>query len=141
MNEDLKIDIYKNIIQKTDSFEKKAVKETICIIFAKKYANCIKEVHFYSSDLLGDNIDVFQLDYNIYYSNGEFRNGNCMVDTKDVISAFGFIKYEELKKYLSDKYLDNENAWKEIIQEFKGKGLSTNVDESQGGDGYFTNIF
>lgn len=101
MDEDLKIDVYQRVVNGVDYNEKEAVKKTACVLYAKKFANSMKEIHFYSSDFMGDGEDLFQMDYNVEYSNGEFQNGNCMVDTKDVLSAFGFADYEELKTYLA----------------------------------------
>lgn len=63
-----------------------------------------------------------------------------MVDTKDVLSAFGFADYEELKTYLAKKYNDDENAWQKIVKEMEDKGLSPNVDESEGGPDFMTNM-
>ena len=89
---------------------------------------------------MGDGEDLFQMDYNIKYTNGDFQNGNCMIDTKETLSAFGFTNYEELKSYLAGKYNDDEKAWQKIVDEMKEKGLSPNVDESEGGDNFVTNI-
>ena len=140
MNEDLKIYIYQRVVNGVDYNEKEVVKNTTCVLYAKKFANCMREIHFYSSDFMGDGEDLFQMDYNVEYSNGEFQNGNCMVDTKDILSAFDFADYEELKNYLAGKYNDDEKAWQKIVKEMEDKGLSPNVDESEGGPNFMTNM-
>ena len=141
MNEDLKITVYQRVVNNVDSAEKDAVKKNACVLYAKKFANGMKEIHFYSSDFMGDGEDLFQMDYNVEYTNGEFKNGNCMVDTKDVLSAFGFTNFEELKVYLGKKYNDDEKAWQRIVKEMEDKGLSPNVDENEGGPNFMTNMF
>ncbi len=65
MNEDLKIDVYQRLVNSTEYSEKEAVKKTACVLYAKKFANGMKEVHFYSSDFMGDGEDLFQMDYNM----------------------------------------------------------------------------
>ena len=40
-----------------------AVKKSACVLYAKKFANGMKEVHFYYSDFMGDGEDLFQMDY------------------------------------------------------------------------------
>ena len=141
MNEDLKIAVYKQVVNGVDPVEKEAVKKTACVLYAKKFANGMKEIHFYSSDFMGDGEDIFQMDYNVEYTNGEFKNGNCMIDTKEVIDALCFADYDELKTYLAKKYNDDEKAWQKIVEEMKEKGLSPSVDESEGEDNFTTNIF
>ena len=140
MNEDLKIAVYKRVVNGVDSSEKEAVKKTACVLYAKKFANGMKEIHFYSPDFMGDGEDLFQMDYNIEYTNGNFQNGNCMIDTKEVVAALGFADYEELKTYLANKYNDDEKGWQKIVEEMQAKDLSPNVDESEGGDNFMTNI-
>lgn len=140
MNEDLKIDVFKRVVNSADC-DRETVKKNTCILFAKKYANCMKDIYFYSSDFMGDGEDVFQLDYNIKYTNGEFKYGNCLIDTKEILSAFNFANYEELKNYFTNKFVDDEKAWQKIIQEMEGKGLSPGVDEQVGGSDYMTNMF
>lgn len=131
MNEDLKIDVYQRVVNEVEYNEKEAVKKTACVLYAKRFTNSMKEIHFYSSDFMGDGEDLFQMDYNIEYANGELQNGNCMVDTKDVLSAFGFANYEELKAYFAEKYNDDEKAWQKIVKEMEEKGLSLDIDESE----------
>ncbi|MBQ6964147.1 MAG: hypothetical protein IJP82_00460 [Bacteroidaceae bacterium] len=92
----------------------------------------MKEMHFYSSNFMGDGEDLFQMDYNVEYTNSDFQNGNCIIDTKDVVAALGFVDYEELTTYLANKYNDDEKAWQKIVEEMQGKGLSPNVEESEG---------
>jgi effector-binding domain-containing protein len=140
MNEDLKIAAYKRIVNRVESSEKEAVKRTACILYASKFANGTKEIHFYSSDFMNENEDLFQFEYNIEYTNGDFQNGNGMIDTKDVLEAFGFVGYSELKTYFSEKYNDDERAWHKIVKELEDKGLSPIVDESEGGNDYMTNF-
>lgn len=140
MNEDLKIDVYQQIVNSTESNEKESVKKTTCVLYAKKFANGMKEIHFYSSDFMGDGEDLFQMDYNVEYNNGEFQNGNCMIETKDVLSAFGFNEYDKLKKYLAEKYNDDEKAWHKIVNEMEEKGLAPDIDENEGDSDYITNI-
>ena len=47
---------------------------------------------------------------------------------------------EELKSYFLNKYTDNNNAWRNIINEMQEKGLSPMVDEDEGGYNYMTNL-
>ena len=140
MNEDLKIDVYKRIVNEAESNEKEAIKKTACILYVNKFANGMKEIYFYSSDFMGEGKDVFQMDYNIEYTNGEFQNGNCMIDIKDVITAFGFADYKELKTYFAEKYKDDMKAWQKIVKEMEEKGLSPSVDESEGDSSFMTNM-
>ena len=132
MNEDLKIDLYKKLVSQADTNEKEAIKNTICILLVKECSNCIKKIYFYSYDLCNEGIDEFLLDYDIEYSNGEFKNGSCIIDTTEVMDAFGFESYDDLKKYFSQKYSDRDDAWKAIIEEMKEKGLNSSVDENEG---------
>ena len=53
MKEDLKIFAYEHIISNADSEEQQAIKKTCCILYVNKFANGIKYIYFYSSDLLG----------------------------------------------------------------------------------------
>lgn len=140
MNEDLKIAIYQRVVNGADSFEKESVKKTVCILYASQFANGMKEIHFYSSDFMQDGEDSFQFEYNIEYTNGDFLHGDGMIDTKEVIDAFGFTDYAELRDYFSDKYKDDGKAWHKMVKEMKDKGLSPNVDENEGGRNYMTNI-
>lgn len=140
MNEDLKIDVYHRVVNGVEFSEKEAVKKSACVLYAKMFANGMKEIHFYSSDFMGDGEDLFQMDYNIEYTNGDFQNGNCMIDTKDVIAAFGFANYDELKSYLGNKYNEDEKAWQKIVDEMQQKGLSPSVDESEGDESFRTNM-
>lgn len=140
MNEDLKIDVYKRIVNGVDYSEKETVKNTACVLYAKKFANGMREVHFYSSGFMGNGRDQLQIDYNIDYTNGDFQNGSCMIDTKEVIEAFGFTDYKALKTYFANKYNDDEKAWQKIVKEMEDKGLSPSIDESEGGDTIMTNI-
>ena len=141
MNENLKIDVYQRVVNGADC-DVETVKKNTCVLFANKFANGKKDIYFYSSDFMCDAEDVFQLEYYIEYTNGEIKSGNCMIDTKEILSAFGFANYEELKKYFVEKYDDDdENAWKSIINEMKGKGLSPGVDEQEGGPSFMTNMF
>ncbi len=104
MNEDLKIDVYQRVVNGVDFSEKEAVKKSACVLYAKKFSNRMKEIHFYSSDFMGNGEDLFQMGYNIECTNGDFQNGNCMIDTKEAIAVFGFANYDELKSYLGNKY-------------------------------------
>ena len=140
MNEDLKIDVYQRLVNSTEYSEKEAVKKTACVLYAKKFSNGLREIHFYSSDFMGDGEDLFQMDYNIEYTNGDFQNGNCMIDTTEVLHTYGFKDYEALKNYFAGKYNDDEKAWQKIVKEMQDKGLSPSVDESEGGDNFMTNI-
>jgi hypothetical protein len=140
MNEDLKIDLYKKLINQADSYEKEAIKNTVCILLVKKCSNCIKEIYFYSSDLCNEGIDDFQLEYNIEFSNGEFNGGSCLIDTKEVMEAFGFETYDDLKTYFSQKYSDRDDAWEAIIEEMRAKGLDPSVDENEGEYDFMTNL-
>ena len=140
MNDDLKIDVYQQVVNGADC-DIETVKKNTCVLFAKKYADCMKEIYFYSSDFMLDGEDVFQMEYNIKYTNGELRYGNCMLDTKDILTAYSFADYDELKDYFARKYSDDENAWQNIIEEMKGKGLSPDVDEQVGDSGFMTNMF
>ncbi len=140
MNEDLKIDLYKRLVNQADPSEKGAIKETICILSAKKCSNCLKETYFYSSDMANEGFDDFQLEYNVEYSNGDFQYGSCEIATEEVLEAFGFNSYNDLKKYFSDKYIDKDDAWRAIVQEMREKGLEPLVDEGEGDDNFMTNF-
>ncbi len=109
-------------------------------LLAKKFANGTKEVHFYSSDYMTEGEELFQMDYNIEYANGDFQNGNCMINVNEVVSAFGFANYDALRAYFADKYSDDDNAWQKIVKELQDSGLSPDLDESEGGDNFMTNI-
>lgn len=140
MNEDFKIDIYQRVVNGVDYSEKEAVKKTACILYASKFANGSKEIHFYSSDFMNEGEDLFQFEYNIEYTNGDFQHGDGMIDTKEVLEAFGFADYSELKTYLTEKFNDDEKAWHKIVKELEDKGLSPNVDENEGGSNFMTNF-
>ena len=43
MNEDLKIDIYQRVVNDVDYSEKEAVKKTVCVLYAKKFANGMRK--------------------------------------------------------------------------------------------------
>jgi len=132
MKEELKNNVCKRVINEVEDSEKEAVKQTICVLCAMKFANGAKEIYFYSSDFMNEGIDLFQLEYNVEYANGEFQNGSCMIDTKEIISSFDFVDYGELKAYFVNKYNNDTNAWQKIVQELKDKGLSPSIDESEG---------
>lgn len=132
MNEDLKIDVYQHVVNNIRDAEKEAVKKTVCVLYAEKFDNGTKEIYFYSSDFMDDGEDSFQMDYNIEYDNGKSLHGDCMVNSEELIAAFGFNDYEELKAYFAEKYTDDENAWEKIIEEIKGKGLCANEYEDEG---------
>ena len=140
MKEDLKIFAYEHIISNADSEEQQAIKKTCCILYVNKFANGIKYIYFYSSDLLGFGEEDFQLEYDIEYSNGDFQHGYAIISTKELIDAFGFEDYNSLKLYFANKYVDDINAWRKIIMEIQGKGLSPNIDENEGGNNYMTNL-
>ncbi len=63
-----------------------------------------------------------------------------MIDTKDVITAFGFTDYKELKTYFAERYKDDIKAWHKIVKEMEEKGLSPSVDESEGDYSFGTNM-
>ena len=65
MKEDLKIFAYEHIISNANSEELQAIKKTCCILYVNKFANGIKYIYFYSSDLLGFGEEDFQLEYDI----------------------------------------------------------------------------
>ena len=132
MNEDLKIDIYQRVVKNIRDAEKEAVKKTVCVLYAEEFENGMKEIYFYSSDFMDEGEDSFQMDYNIEYDNGKSLHGDCMVNTKELVNAFGFTDYDELKAYFAEKYSDDENAWKEIIKEINDKGLYANEYEDEG---------
>lgn len=140
MNEDLKIAVYKRVVNGVDHSEKEAVKKTACILYASKFANGSKEIHFYSSDFMNEGEDLFQFEYNIEYSNGDFQHGDGMIDTKEVLEAYGFADYSELKTYFAEKYNDDEKAWHKMVKELEDKGLSPNIDENEGGNDFMTNL-
>ena len=140
MNEDLKIDLYERLVNQAEPSEKGAIKETICILLAKECANCFKDTYFYSSDLINEGFDDFQLESNVEYSNGDFLCRSCIIPTEEVLDAFGFGSYNDLKKYLSDKYIDKDDAWSAIVQEMKDKGLEPSIDEDEGNGDIMTNF-
>lgn len=110
-------------------------------LVAKQFANGTKDVHFYSSDFMHDGIDLFQLEYNIEYDNGEFKHGDCSLDTDKVLNSFGFTEFQSFKDYLVNKYNNDDDAWKKIVAEMEAKGLKPMPDESVGGTDFMTNIF
>ena len=132
MNEDLKISTYERVLKGVEDSEKDAVKATIGVMYADKIAEGLMEIYFYSSDFMDEGEDTFQVEYNFEYGNGDVRQGNAMIDTKDVLAAYDFADYGELKTYFSNKYNDDENAWHKIIQEMQEKGLNPSIDESEG---------
>jgi len=134
MNEDLKKEVYQRVSDYVED------PKNVSILLAKRFANTIKEIYFYSSDYLGEGKEFFHVEYNMEYNNGEFQGGDCSIDTNDVLTAFGFNNYEELKSYLLNKYTDDNNAWRNIIHEMQEKGLSPLVDEDEGDSNYMTNI-
>ncbi len=140
MKEDLKIFVYERIIDNADSEEQQAIKKTCCILYVNKFANGIKYIYFYSSDLLGVGEEDFQLEYDIEYSNGDSQHGDAIINTKDLIDAFGFEDYNSLKLYFANKYVDDMNAWRKIIMEIQGKGLSPSIEENEGNNNYITNL-
>ena len=130
MNEDLKIAVYKRVVNEVDYPEKEAVKNTACVLYASKFVNGTKEIHFYSSDFMNEGEDLFQFEYNTVYTNGDFQHGDGMIDTKEVLEAFGFSDYAELKAHFYAKYNDDKKAWHKIVKELEDKGLSPSVDEN-----------
>ncbi len=130
MNEDFKIDLYKKLISVADPLEMESMKKSLCILFANKKNNNRKGIYFYSSDLCDDGVEVLQLEYIIELFNGDSKEGNCIVDTDDILAAFNFKTYNDLKRYFYDKYVDKDDAWQSIIQEIKDKGLNPSIDES-----------
>lgn len=133
-NEDLKKAVYQRVLGYVED------PKNIGILLAKRFANAIKEIYFYSSDFSGNGKDLFQMEYNMEYDNGDIQEGNCSIDTEDVLSAFGFKDYEELKSYLVNKYNEDNNAWRKIVDEMREKGLSPMVDEDEGGYNYMMNL-
>ena len=128
MNEDLKKNIYQRVLDYVED-----PKKNVGILLAKRFANATKEIYFYSSDYLGEGKEIFHVEYNMEYNNGDIQDGNCSIDTDDVLTAFGFKDYEELKSYFLNNYTDDNNAWRNIINEMQEKGLSPMVDENEGG--------
>lgn len=102
------------------------------IIFSEKKGNSHKSVYFYLEDICGDGIISFNIDYEINNVNGTFENGNGFVDLDNVLKAYKFKDYNELKSYLVGKFESDTNAFYSIIADMKSKGITLNVDESKG---------
>jgi|GEM_PF-6575788 hypothetical protein len=105
------------------------------IIFSEKKGNSHKSVYFYLEDICGDGIISFNIDYEINNVNGTFENGNGFVDLDNVLKAYKFKDYNELKSYLVGKFESDTNAFYSIIADMKSKGITLNVDESKGVEG------
>lgn len=105
------------------------------IIFSEKKGNSHKSVYFYLEDICGDGIISFNIDYEINNVNGTFENGNGFVDLDNVLKAYKFKDYNELKSYLVGKFESDTNAFYSIIADMKSKGITLNVDESKGFEG------
>ena len=101
------------------------------LLLNKQYSNCTKKVAIYK-EFLDDEIgEIFNIDYDIEYVNGEGQQGNAFVSLEDALASYGYASFEELKKYFEGKYKDDEKAFQKIVQELEEKGLEPNVDETE----------
>lgn len=105
------------------------------IVFSEKEGNSHKSVYFYLEDICDDGIISFNIDYEINNENGTFENGNGFEDLDNVLKAYNFKDYNELKSYLVGKFESDKNAFYNIIADMKSKGITLNVDESEGFEG------
>ncbi len=115
-----------------------------CIIFEKLFANGKKTVNIYCENNY-ENVEELIVNYDIYYHDGKGLHGYAAVELKNVLEAYGFTNYDMLKNYLYEKYKDNLNSWKEILNEFKEKGLDPYESEDESfmtpaGNPVWTNI-
>lgn len=102
-----------------------------CIICEKKFANGEKIVYIYCDNDYENGTELI-VNYDIYYHNGQGKHGYASIELADVLEAYDYVSYDMLKDYLYNKYKDNSNSWKEILNEFEEKGLDIieNEDES-----------
>ena len=103
-----------------------------CTLCSKRYANSKKEVYFYAESM-EDNDDIqFNIEYHTEYSNGELQDGYAYVDIEELAEAYRMNDFNEIKQYFISKYKDDERAFKNIIEDMKGKGLNPYIDETEG---------
>lgn len=100
------------------------------LLLDKQYSNCTKKVAIYTEILDDEDGEMFNIDYDIEYVNGEGKQGNAFVSLEDTLASYGFGSYDEQKKYFEGKYKDDENAFQKIVKELDEKGLDPNVDET-----------
>jgi len=105
------------------------------ILYSESRANSKKEVYIYIKDL-GYNEEedvVFNVDYHIEYDNGDFQDGNAFVPVEEIFNAYDTGDYDTLRQHFIGHYKGDKEAFTNIINELKKKGLNPNVDESEGG--------
>ena len=105
------------------------------IVFSEEKGNSHKSVYFYLEDICDDGIISFNIDYEINNGNGTFENGNGFENLDNVLKAYSFNDYNELRSYLIGKFGSDQNAFYNIIADMKSKGITLNVDESEGFEG------
>lgn len=103
-----------------------------CTLCSKKYANSKKEICFYIESMDGNDEIQFNIEYHTEYSNGELQDGYAYVDIEELAEAYGMNDFNEIKQYFISKYKDDERAFKNIIENMKGKGLNPYIDETEG---------
>lgn len=129
--DELKIDFCKRLTENiSDSKDKQTIKESLCFLYANKFANGYKVVYIYISDI-DDNEGQFNVEYNISYSNGEEHDGYCFLDMKEVLKAYSFCDFGSLKNYYFNKYNNDRQVWEKIVEELKQKNLNPIVDENE----------
>lgn len=115
-----------------------------CFLFKKEYVNRAKSVVIYTEDLENNGNLVFNVDYDIQYSNGEGQHGNAMVDLEDVLKAYNLRTFNEVVENLKARYENDEKAWQKNVSEMKGKGLDVCDDENESCENengfYMTNL-
>ena len=114
--------------------------ETVCVLYAQRFANCTKETYFYLSNLMNDEEEFFEMQHNVNYDNEESLEKSCWINAEETFAAFGFSNYEEFKNYLVEKYNDDPMAWYNIIKEMESKGVYPQIDESVSDGNILTNM-
>ena len=122
-------------------FEKDTLEyDTKVVIFSKKTKKYTKEVYIYLQDLNEDGEIFFNVDYEMEYEDGSFKNGNGMENLDTILDAYGFVDFNKLAAYFRYMFEKDKDAFYKIIEDVKSKGVRLSVDESEGfqGDGGFS---
>ena len=101
------------------------------LLLDKQYSNCTKRVAIYSEKLEDIDGELFNIDYDIEYVNGEGKQGNAFVSLEDTLASYGFASEDDLKSYYMEKYNGDEKGFHKIVQELEERGLEPNVEETE----------
>lgn len=101
------------------------------LLLDKQYSNCTKRVAIYSEKLEDIDGELFNIDYDIEYVNGEGQQGNAFVSLEDTLASYGFASEDDLKSYYMEKYEGDEKGFHKIVQELEERGLEPNVEETE----------